>query len=120
MAPYVTASKDFKTLTVPTLILTCKGDVVATAKSHSDPIYKSLSPSLDKAQLELAGGAGHPCTTSLGTSAKVKTIAAKYSVAWLKRFLDEDTRYSPFLCGVPHLLDRLNPTVSGYKGSCPY
>lgn len=120
MAPYITASKDFKTLTVPTLVLTCKGDVVATAKGHSDPIYKSLSPSLDKALVEFKGGGGHPCTTSLGTSDKVRTLAARYTVSWLKRFMDEDTRYSPFLCGVPHLLDLINPSISAYKGNCPY
>ena len=70
--------------------------------------------------MELANGGGHPCTTSLGTSPKVKAMAAKYGVSWLKRFLDEDTRYSPFLCGAPHLLDMLNSTISGYKGNCPY
>ena len=120
MAPYLTKGTDFSSLRTPTLILTCKGDVIATAKSHSTPVYQSLSPSLDKAKLELQSGGGHPCTTSLGTSDKVKTIAAKYGVSWLKRFLDEDTRYSPILCGVPHLLDLMNPVVSNYKGNCPY
>ena len=120
MAPFQTAGTDYGSLKVPTLILACKGDIVATAKSHSDPIYNSLSPSLDKAYVELAGGAGHPCTTSLGTSAEVKQIAAKYGVSWLKRFLDQDTRYSPFLCGEPHEADLKNPVVSAYKGNCPY
>lgn len=120
MAPFQTQGTDYSRLKVPTLILACKGDVVATAKSHSDPIYDSLSHSLDKAYVELAGGGGHPCTTSLGTSAEVKKMAAKYGVSWLKRFLDQDTRYTPFLCGEPHEADLKNPLVSAYEGSCPY
>lgn len=120
MAPYVVGGTDYSKLTVPTLILACKGDVVATASAHSEPIYKSLSPTLDKAYLALQGGGGHPCTTSLGTSAQVKTMAAKYTVSWFKRFLDEDTRYRPFLCGVPHQLDLFSKVISGYKGNCPY
>lgn len=121
MAPYLIGSKDFHTLNVPTMILACKGDIIATANAQSEPVYKSLDAGLDKAYLELSSGGGHPCTTSLGTSAKVKTMAAKYGVSWLKRFLDEDTRYSSFLCGVPHLADTLlGGVVSGYKGSCPY
>lgn len=120
MAPFQTAGTDYRRLKVPTLILACKGDIVATAKSHSEPIYESLSPSLDKAYVELASGGGHPCTTSLGTSPEVKKMAAKYGVSWLKRFLDEDTRYSPFLCGELQQADMKNPVVSGHKGSCPY
>lgn len=120
MAPFQTAGTNYSGLTVPTLILACKGDIVATAKSHATPIYDSLSPSLEKAYVELAGGGGHPCTTSLGTSAEVKKVAARYGVAWLKRFLDEDTRYSAFLCGETPEADLKKPVVSAYKGNCPY
>lgn len=120
MAPFQTSGTDYSKLTVPTLIMACKGDVVATASAHSEPIYKSLSPSLDKAYLEMQGGAGHPCTTSVGTSDKVRTLAGKYGLAWFKRFMDEDTRYNQFLCGVPHALDMFGKVISGYKGSCPH
>jgi dienelactone hydrolase len=120
MAPFQTSGTDYSKLTVPTLVMACKGDVVATASSHSEPIYASLSSSLDKAYLEMQGGGGHPCTTSLGTSDKVRTLAGKYGLAWFKRFLDEDTRYSQFLCGVPHVLDMFGKVISGYKGNCPY
>lgn len=120
MAPFQTSGTDYSRLKVPTLILACKGDIVASAKSHSEPIYDSLAHGLDKAYVELAGGGGHPCTTSLGTSPEVKKMAAKYGVSWLKRFLDEDTRYSPFLCGQPHEADLKNPVISAYEGSCPY
>jgi dienelactone hydrolase len=120
MAPYLTGSKDFSSLNIPTMVLACKGDIIATANAQSEPVYKSLAPGLDKAYMELASGGGHPCTTSLGTSPQVKTMAAKYGVSWLKRFLDQDTRYSPFLCGAPHLLDMTSSVVSGYKGNCPY
>lgn len=120
MAPFQTTGTDYSRLTVPTLILTCKGDIVASAKSHAAPIYDSLPSSLDKAHVELAGGGGHPCTTSLGTSAEVKKVAAKYGVSWLKRFLDEDTRYSPFLCGAEHEASLKTSVVSAYQGNCPH
>lgn len=120
MAPFQTSGTDYSKLTVPTLIMACKGDVVATAGTHSEPIYKSLASSLDKAYLEMQGGSGHPCTTSLGTSDKVRTLAGKYGLAWFKRFVDGDTRYSQFLCGIPHAVDMFGKVISGYKGNCPY
>jgi len=35
----------------------------------------------------------------------------------MKRHLDNDTRYSQFLCGPNHTSDR---DISEYRGNCPY
>ena len=122
MAAKSPSTKDFSNVAVPTLVIACKGDIVSNNGANSEAIYKSLSPSLDKAYMELEGGGGHPCTTSLGTSAQVKTTAAKYGVSWLKRFMDDDTRYNQFLCGAPHKADlaTAGSKISIYKDNCPF
>lgn len=66
---------------------------IASVTSHSEPFHSSLPASLDKAYPELAG-ASHVAPNSPNTT------IAKYSVSWLKRFVDNDTRYeqSPPSC----------------------
>ncbi|HLU95563.1 MAG TPA: alpha/beta hydrolase, partial [Thermobifida alba] len=46
-----------------------------------------------------------------------KTIGM-YSVAWLKRFVDEDTRYTQFLCPGPRT--GLLSDVEEYRSTCPF
>ena len=38
----------------------------------------------------------------------------------MKRFVDDDVRYSPFLCGAPHEADLRGDAVSAYRENCPY
>jgi triacylglycerol lipase len=71
---------------------------------------------VSKAYLELAGG-DHLCVE---TDNGNKAIQGKYAVAWVKRFVDEDVRYSPFLCGAPHEADLRGSAVSAYRENCPY
>lgn len=44
----------------------------------------------------------------------------KYIVAWMKAFLDPDTRYDPFLCGAPHEADLQGFEISDYRDNGPY
>ncbi|GAA5441817.1 hypothetical protein Dcae01_03358 [Deinococcus caeni] len=37
-------------------------------------------------------------------------------MAWLKRFVDNDLRYSPFLCPAP----AVGTTYSDVRSSCPF
>jgi hypothetical protein len=46
----------------------------------------------------------------------------RYMISWFKRFMDNDSRYSPFLCGAPHQADLggfFGP-FSDYRKNCPY
>nr|WSZ95530.1 alpha/beta hydrolase [Streptomyces sp. NBC_00857] len=93
----------------PTLVVGADGDSVAPVASFSEPFYQSLPSTLDKAYLEL-NNASHSTPTSPNTT------VAKYSVSWLKRFIDSDTRYEQFLCPVP----APSATIEEYRGNCPH
>ncbi len=103
--------KTWGEVTVPTFIIGAEDDSVASVSTHSEPFYESLSGSLDKAYLELAG-ASHFAPNSPDTT------IAKYSISWLKRFVDNDTRYTQFLCPGPD--DGLFSDVEEYRSTCPF
>lgn len=90
-------TKSFAGDAVPTLIVACEKDTIAANKSHSDLFYASLNPLLARAEIEVRG-ASHLCSTFLASKAQL-TTAGKASVAWLKRFLDEDMRYDALVKG---------------------
>ena len=90
-------TKTFPGVASPTAVLACETDSIAPNRSHSDPFYQSLPISLPRALLEIRG-AGHLCSTFLGTKAQLRTTQ-KVTVAWLKRFLDDDMRYDGMVQG---------------------
>ncbi|TXS52148.1 alpha/beta hydrolase family protein [Streptomyces sp. t39] len=96
-------------ISTPTLVIGADGDTVAPVSSHSEPFYQSLPSSLDKAYLELNNATHFTPNTS-------DTTIAKYSISWLKRFIDNDTRYEQFLCPIP----RPSLTIEEYRGTCPH
>ncbi|MFF8414350.1 bis(hydroxyethyl) terephthalate hydrolase [Streptomyces omiyaensis] len=100
--------KSWPEITTPTLVIGADGDTVAPVATHSEPFYESFSAGLDKAYLELNGATHFTPNTS-------NTTIAKYSIAWLKRFVDDDTRYEQFLCPLP----RPSLTIDEYRGTCP-
>ncbi|RRS04714.1 alpha/beta hydrolase [Aquabacterium soli] len=106
-------SSNFSTVRVPTMIIGADGDTVAPVGTHARPFYASLPSSTFKAYGEL-NGATHfaPNTTS--------TPIGRYAVAWMKRFVDGDTRYSPFLCGAQHTSYATGLVFDRYNQNCPY
>ena len=106
-------SSNFSTVRVPTLIIGADGDTVAAVGTHARPFYASLPSSTFKAYGEL-NGATHftPNTTS--------TPIGRYGVAWMKRFVDGDTRYSTFLCGAQHTSYATGLVFDRYNQNCPY
>ena len=94
---------------VPTLVVGAEADTIAPVSSHSIPFYNSLPSTLDKAYLELRG-ASHFAPNSSNTT------IAKYTLSWLKRFIDNDTRYEQFLCPIPST----NLQISAFRGNCPH
>ncbi|MFJ8544010.1 alpha/beta hydrolase family protein [Streptomyces sp. NPDC093586] len=101
--------KTWPEVTTPTLIVGADGDTVAPVASHSEPFYSSLPSTTDRAYLELNGATHFSPNTS-------NTTIAKYSISWLKRFIDNDTRYEQFLCPLP----RPSLTIEEYRGNCPH
>ena len=107
LAPWNT-TKSWSTLRVPTLIVGGESDSVAPVSSHSEPFYSTIPSSAEKAYLEL-NNASHFFPQS------TKTPTAPQTVAWLKRFVDDDTRYDQFICPGPGT----STSVSDYRSTCP-
>ncbi|GKQ34955.1 alpha/beta hydrolase [Streptomyces sp. A012304] len=101
--------KTWPEVATPTLIVGADGDTIAPVADHAEPFYGSLPSALDRAYLEL-NGAGHLAPNTPNTT------IAKYSVSWLKRFIDNDTRYEQFLCPLPGP----STTIEEYRGNCPH
>jgi len=94
MAPWHT-TKNFSGVKVPTLIIACESDNIAPVASHAQKFYDSMNAATPHALLELAG-ANHSCPNST-TSAANKAVDGKMATAWLKVYMDGDTRYQTFL-----------------------
>lgn len=99
--------KSWSELRVPTLIIGGEADTIAPVASHSIPFYNSIPSSAEKAYLEL-NNASHFFPQS------VDTWTAVQMTSWLKRFVDNDTRYDQFICPGPSSL-----SISDYRSSCP-
>jgi len=110
LAPW-SPTKSFSTLAVPTLIVGCEDDLVAPVAENVDPIWPTLPASLPRAYLEIAG-ANHFCVTSTAPASSRTTIIRSV-LPWLKRHVDSDTRYNPWLCPPPS-----GPTISEYRSDC--
>ena len=92
---------------VPTMIIGAESDTVAGVSSHSEPFYVSMTNAPEKAYVELRGEshfAGNANPADQGRA----------MVAWLKRFVDDDTRYEQFICPPPTGTD-----YSEWRNTCP-
>lgn len=112
LTPWNTSSS-FTRVRVPSMMFGADGDTIAPVAVHARPFYASLPQGTSKAYAELQG-ASH-----FAPNVRNEAIG-RYGVAWMKRFMDGDTRYSTFLCGAEH--DRYNTSVrfDRYQSNCPY
>ncbi|MFP8963983.1 alpha/beta hydrolase [Streptomyces nanhaiensis] len=101
--------KTWREITVPTFIVGADGDSIASVRSHAEPFYESLPSSTDRAYMELNNATHFTPNIS-------NTEIAKYSISWLKRFVDDDTRYEQFLCPLP----RPSLAIEEFRGNCPH
>ena len=92
-APWASLTS-FSSLTVPTLIFSCQSDVVAPVATHANSFYNEMSRN-PKQLLEKTLG-DHFCMNSANATVGLK------GVAWMKRFIDGDTRYTTFACSNPN------------------
>jgi dienelactone hydrolase len=102
------STKSWPTVQVPTLIVGAENDTTAPVAQHAEPFYQSIPATTEKAYLEL-NGADHRVST-VGD-----TTQAKFMIAWLKRYVDNDTRYEQFLCPNPGP----STTIEEYRDTCP-
>ncbi|HZM41484.1 MAG TPA: hypothetical protein VFB94_20340 [Acidimicrobiales bacterium] len=100
------SSTNFSGVSVPTAIVGAQNDSIASVSSHSLPFYNSIPASSEKA-LVVVSGASH----GLGTT--LNTIQARSMLVWLKRYVDDDTRYDPFVCPL------VTSGASDYRNTCP-
>lgn len=115
MAPWNTYT-NFSTVRVPTMVFGCEADTIAPVRQHAEPFYESIPGTTRKAYLEVNND-DHLCVMNGGGH---YALLGRYGVAWMKRFVDEDTRYSPFLCGAPHQQKIGTTEVEEYRQNCPY
>jgi dienelactone hydrolase len=101
-------TKSFRTDQVPTLIIGGQADTIAPVRQHAERFKASLPDSTASAYLELAG-ASH-----FAPNVPNATISSM-SVAWLKRFVDDDTRFEQFICPGPGNASG----VSQFEVTCP-
>lgn len=99
---------DWSKVTVPTMIFASDNDLIAPAGVHAEAFYRSLTAAPEKAYV-LLNNAGH------AQYILPDTTVAQYSIAWLKRYVDEDARYSQFLCPPP----APSATIERYEDTCP-
>lgn len=115
LVPY-SYTQNFATQGVPTLMIGGKLDTTAVPAQHAIAFYNSIPGTTYKAYMELATGDHY-----LPHRTNFYPIIGRYMVSWYKRFVDNDTRYSPYLCGTYQQADAANTAlVSKYLQNCPY
>ena len=102
-------TKSWPGVKVPTMLLGGQNDPTAPDSQHSVPFYNSITAAPDKAFLELRGG-------DHSTPRSDNVTVRKYTLSWLKRFVDDDLRYDQFLCPAP----APNTAISEYRDTCPH
>jgi dienelactone hydrolase len=104
-------NKNWSTNTTPTMVIGGQNDSVAPVSTGAIPIYNSLPATDQKVYLEIAG-ASHT------TSNSPNTTIAQYAISFLKREMDNDTRYSQFICPAPATGG--SSPLSKYMSTCPF
>lgn len=109
MAPW-SGERNWSSVTVPSLFFGGSSDIVASPNDHAKPFYNSITKA-EKDYIELRD-ADHFFPTSANTT------MAKYFISWMKRWVDNDTRYSQFLCPGPST--GLTSPVSASQNTCAF
>ncbi|MGC4876359.1 cellulose binding domain-containing protein [Micromonospora sp. DT43] len=97
---------NMSTTQVPTMLLSGQNDGTVTP-SYVQGIYNTLPAGVEHAWAELAGNDHLSFTRSNPTEMRLL-------IPWLKTFLDNDTRYTQFLCPLAN-----SSGVSRYNATCP-
>ncbi len=85
-------TKSWNSNTVPQLVVGAERDSVASTSSHAVPLYNGVRSATPKMYVELAGASHFAPNSDDATISRT-------SVAFMKRWVDNDSRYNAFLCG---------------------
>jgi len=85
--------QNFGSMQVPSLVVAAQSDPIAPKNQYARPFFNQIPASAEKAYLEITGG------HFLGTG--FNATQARSTLSWLKRYVDNDTRYDQFLCPPP-------------------
>ncbi len=107
LAPF-SPSQNLSADKVPTMIMGGQSDSTVTP-TYLNSLYATMPASTQSAFVQIAG-AGHAFFTHANNT------ETRLMIPWLKIFLDNDTRYTQFLC--PALADSTG--ISQYRSKCPY
>ena len=113
MTPFSLTTRDFSTMKVPQMIFGADGDTTAPIANHATPFYNSIPTSTHKAYAIL-NNAVHATPNS--TDERI----GRYGVAWAKRFVDGDTRYTTFLGGAEAAEYNTSARFDSYQLNWPY
>lgn len=91
---------------VPSMIIGVTDDFVAGVGSHAEPFYTAMTQN-EKYYVEISSG-GH------FVGASNHPIQGASTISWLKRWVDNDTRYDQFLCPTP-----ATGGVAEIRNTCP-
>ncbi|SDJ00903.1 Dienelactone hydrolase [Lentzea albidocapillata subsp. violacea] len=105
LAPY-SPSQTTTGMQVPTVLLAGQNDGTSTPASIIT-LHNNIPASTEKAYLELTG-AGHGFPTSNNS------VVTRKVIPWMKIFIDQDTRYTQFLCPLQDWTG-----IRSYRNSCP-
>jgi pimeloyl-ACP methyl ester carboxylesterase len=101
-------SQDLSGVQVPTMVMGAMDDGTVTPDSL-DQLYATLPADTPGSYIQLSsGGHGFPTWGNVSVT--------RLAIPWLKIFIDNDTRYTQFLC--PDLADWND--VTSYENKCPY
>jgi len=103
IAPWNTI-KDWSESEVPTFIFGIQGDTIAPVRSHSETFFSTVGGA--KAYAEMRGGTH---TSVIRPNAAL----SKYAVSWLKTFLEDDSRYTSFICE-----EIVDAALSEFRAEC--
>jgi dienelactone hydrolase len=106
LAPFSPA-QNLSTDKVPTMIIAGQNDTVVTP-SYLDGLYATMPASTQSDFVQIAG-VDHLFAT------RANATEMRMLIPWLKTFIDDDTRYTQFLCP---LMDSTG--ISMYRSKCPY
>jgi dienelactone hydrolase len=116
MAPWNTSSLSFRSIRVPTMVFACENDSIARVSSHASPFYNAIPSTTPKNFVEINND-DHFCVMNGGGH---YATLGKLGIAWVKRFVDNDTRYTGFVCGAEYNSTVRSTEVSESRNNCPY
>ena len=98
LAPY--HDKSYGEVKTPTLVITCENDRIATNQKYSTPFYEHATG--PKMKVEVNNGS-HFCPSYRFN----ERLLSKPVIAWMQRYINNDTRFDTFLCANENYSDNL-------------